>query len=390
AALEARDRAEQAQQVAEQSSRAEQEVSRVLVELFESEDPQNRDPNVSALSLVQKGIARVQEHTSLALPTRIKLLGTLGLVLRNLGEYPQSVEVLKQAASLGEGERIPEKAEVYLNLGRVYESMGDLEAASEALEKASLLASDGDVSTKTAILNVQGIVAYYRGHLSDAISFYRQAQKLSAAALGPLHLDSLIPRINVAGLEGSQGNIDFAVPEVIQILNETRHLPVFAKLVCIQTLAGFLSFHPYKKASNAAMRWALEGNRKLFGEQHKRYLRIVLVSFHAFCRYGQLQRARELLDSVDIESIPDHYRKPVQAEFRLARGSLEFHCGNYKEALERLSAVSKCSDLLSPLPLDAFGYYAMGIWSCAEEGFVAKAKEWLDQLLLDMGYEVGE
>ena len=390
AALEARDRAEQAQLVAEQSSRAEQEVSGVLVELFESEDPQNRDPNVSALSLVQKGVARVQEHTSLALPTRIKLLGTLGLVLRNLGEYPTSVEVLKQAASLGEGEWIPEKGEVYLNLGRVYESMADFERASTALDKAGELADPEDISTFTAILNLQGIVAYYRGNLSDAISFYRQAQELAEEALGPMHAASLIPRINVAGLESCQGRIEPAARDLFDILEAKNDLSLPVQVACLQTLAGVLTASCEVDVAVAAGRWALEGNRRLLGKSHKQYLRMLLINFHACCQYGRLQSAQDLLDSVDIDLIPDHLKPSVQTELRLSRGFLAFHRGQYANAVECLTSISETSELVSPLPLDRFGLQIAAAWSFAELGQIEEAEEWLGHLLLEMGDAFGE
>ncbi len=381
AALEARDRAEQAQLVAEQSSRAEQEVSRVLVELFESEDPQNRDPNVSALSLVQKGVARVQEHASLALPTRIKLLGTLGLVLRNLGEYPTSADVLKQAAGLGEGERIPEKADVFLNLGRVYESMGDFERASAALKQASALAAEsGEASTMIDILNLQGIVAYYTGSSERAIRLYREAQQLSETTHGPLHPSSWMPRLNAASIDGDQGRVAEAIEEVILILEATREHPSLVRPHALPVLAGLFWRANHLEMSLRAYYSGLESNREVYGPHHKRFLRLLFMLIQVLCGFGESSRARALIDSVDIQALPDHLRASVDVELRMSRGIEDFVAGRYSEATKWFGPLGDSPSFLSPLASSQATAIAAAAWANVEKGDHDMAERFLSDL----------
>ena len=366
-ALQAQRQAEIAQAASEEAAEAEREVSRILVELFENEDPEAANPEVSAVSLVELGVERVLARPSLAPRSRIKLLNTLGLVLRNLGEYPRAIEVLKKVSVLAESRPPKEVMEVQINLARAYESAGDLEKATDALQAALALAeAAGDEPQLAAIFNLQGVIAYYQGRPSLASDHYREAQRLYEKSFGPSSLEALTPRINAASIADQQ-DPGGAIQELLEILGSIHHEISSNSCMAMRNLGYLLVRANFRKQAAIALRRSVILAKDHYGNLHKKTLRPWLVLIHVLILLRQYDRAQSLLDAFDISPAPEHLQPALKGELGRCYGLLFFEQGHFREAIEHFRPLLKNElKLLTSHPSERIQVYALAAWAYLE------------------------
>ncbi len=111
-------------QEAERANRAaatEERVSGLLVRLFETSDPaEARGAEISAREVLERGAKRLEGELASEPSILARLLGVVGRVYQNLGDYPRSEELLHKAVGLGAG--LPElaRAELEHDLANAY------------------------------------------------------------------------------------------------------------------------------------------------------------------------------------------------------------------------------------------------------------------------------
>ena len=130
--------------------------------------------NVNAMGLMMKDRAPEAEmvlRKALALdPKNPFTLNNLGYALEKEGELEQAVRFYAQAAASGSNEK------VVIALDHDWRGRSISEIASRNADKARReLSSEGDVETKVARLNLQGVSALNRNQLSQARQYFQQA-----------------------------------------------------------------------------------------------------------------------------------------------------------------------------------------------------------------------
>ena len=370
AAVRARIEAEDARAAAEASAEAEKEVLGLLVELFASEDPEHLGQELSIRDLVQTGAERILDRPSLALATRLKLLSTLGLVLRNLGEYTAAAEVLEQAAELSDGSPSAENLEIHLNLGRVYESLMDYERAVHALDEASKLAdARGDELVSASILNMQAAVARYQALPQLALDKYRAAQGIFERHHGPWAPQTLIPKVNAVDLRAQLDGCEPAIHELLEILERIRHEHSVITLTAFNSLASMLYETGHTHASIAAWRWTLSISAELYGPRHRKYWRLLLSCAREVCELGEHELARGLVASIELDKVPEGLRSSVRARSDSIRGYLSFSEGDFDTAARLLNTwAEREENMVDLLYLDRIAFLSVSAWANLEAG----------------------
>jgi tetratricopeptide (TPR) repeat protein len=129
---------------------------------FEQGDDAQAERWLSKLSATRDGFADVHYM--------------LGLLAERRGDRDAAATALERALRLN-----PAYVEARLALVMVYEQLGDFERARELAARAPTRASNGDVTTRGKLANLQATLAdAYReaGHLREAVDAYRKALDL--------------------------------------------------------------------------------------------------------------------------------------------------------------------------------------------------------------------
>ena len=132
--------------------------------------------NVNAMGLMMKDRAPEAEmvlRKALAGSKNPFTLNNLGYALEKEGELEQAVRFYAQVAASGSNEK------VVIALDHDWRGRSISEIASRNADKARReLSSEGDVETKVARLNLQGVSALNRNQLSQARQYFQQAYHL--------------------------------------------------------------------------------------------------------------------------------------------------------------------------------------------------------------------
>jgi serine/threonine protein kinase len=159
-----------------QRARAEQ-ISSFLVELFELSDPSHsRGNEVTAREVLDIGARRVSLGLANQPETRAALLSTIGDVYRNLGLYPDSINLLREALQSQialHGPNHPQVAAVRAALGAALCDLGDLKECEKQLNAALALQIKLSGPRSVAIaatLKSQAVLAQDRGEIEHAIA----------------------------------------------------------------------------------------------------------------------------------------------------------------------------------------------------------------------------
>ena len=159
----------QAYRIAQEAERANraaataERVSGLLVGLFETSDPaESRGAEISAREVLERGAKRLEDELAGEPPILARLLGVLGRVYQNLGDYDRSEELLRKAIATGAAE-LPElaRAELEHDLANAY---------------------------------------WYLGRFAEAEPLYEGAIAVRMAALGEHHPATLLARADLASL----------------------------------------------------------------------------------------------------------------------------------------------------------------------------------------------
>ena len=170
AALAARDAAEDARREAEQ-------VTEFMVELFEVSDPSKaRGREVTAREILDRGAGRIAGELEGQPLVRARIMSTIGLVYRSLGDYDRSM---------------------------------DLEG--QALDVRREILGDGSVEVAESLDNL-GSLAYYRGRYQEAERLLERSLEIRERSLGPDHPDVATALHNLAAISSEQGDLERAEP----------------------------------------------------------------------------------------------------------------------------------------------------------------------------------
>ncbi len=176
--------------------------------------------NLAAEALLQgDDLERAQHFLALAtelVPTFEKALNNLGVVRARLGDHEGALAAYRKGLASD-----PENVPILTNLARLYQEMGELEKAAEAL---SLL--DGAQTTNPFYFVYRGELALTQGDHRQALEFMRRA----------LRLDTEVPEVHVGLAEvylalGEVDKVDHHLERALKLDATHREARELAKLV---------------------------------------------------------------------------------------------------------------------------------------------------------------
>ena len=254
-----------------------QQVSDLLLDLFESSDPgASRGDDLTVrevLDRAARNVDRLQDQPEL----QATYMATMADVYANLGRLDEAAPLLEEALRLRRqehGAQHVEVAESLRSLAGLHFARGDYERSQRLTHDAlamrrRLLGNDHpDVAESLKDL---GLLLYEQDRLEDAEPLFRESLDIGRR-LGDNGRSTTKDALNgLALLHQNRGEYEAAEPLFREALSLARtlygadHPGVF---VAINNLATLLHDRRRHEAAEALYREALEMARKLYGEQH--------------------------------------------------------------------------------------------------------------------------
>jgi non-specific serine/threonine protein kinase/serine/threonine-protein kinase len=265
----------QAQRIARQRDRAER-VSAFLVSLFEAADPdRSKGDRLTALELLDTGVARLERELSNEPEIRASLLHTIGRVYFQLGRDDTAERALEQALpfrrTLSGRERL-DLAATLNELGKIYSRKGDLARAEATyrevldIRRRVLSADHPDIAKSLANL---GTLAERRGQLAEAEAQYKQALAIFKKSANPA--DGGVTLINLGGLYWRQNKLGAALDtgrEGLDVLRRAHGVEHSLTLSAMNNYAHHLYEAGEYAQAEQLQRELLAVQRKLLGDSH--------------------------------------------------------------------------------------------------------------------------
>lgn len=339
---------------ANREAAAAQKVTDFLSELFEASDPfgvtslDERGRETSIGELVDRGVQRL-EHELVDHPeVRARLLGTLGGVYLNLGDYEASQPLLEDAVEinrrlLGEG-RIdlmthPQMVASLRDLATLQSEMGQLETSSLLFGEAMALdRQSGDQESLGTTLHDEGVLEYNQGNYEIAEQRLSESLAVRREALGEDHALVATSLHGLSMVHQAAGRYDEAealLQESVEMSRRTlneRHPRLISSL---NNLGQLKQVRGDYEGAAPLIEEALEASRQTLGTDH--HFTFSMLNNLAIMRLlqGQLEVAeplnREALE-VSIKVHGDEH--PTVATILNNLGFLLHGLGRYDEAEE--------------------------------------------------------
>lgn len=305
--------ARNAQGVAEHQQDRAEVTTDLLVDLFETSNPNvAKGEELTVRQVLEEGalqIGRLEGQPEL----RALLMHTVGRVYRNLGSYHQAFDLHHNALGVRRtllGDHHPQVAESLVAMAEAQVALGEFEAAElalrEALDMRRSLFGDDHPSVAEA-LNDLGVTLRYQRRWDEAKAALDQAVDIRIHRLGNDHADTARSLNNLAVLHWKIGQIEEAEPLLRQALDIRRRvlgedhsetLGAFYSLAVLQRMQGDL------QGSEATLRKTLTLRRKSLGDDHVD----VAASLNSLARTLVLQGSIEEALPLYAESVATYER----------------------------------------------------------------------------------
>ena len=184
-------RAERALATSEAALARSEDVTALLLEMFDAADPVIAGGDTAvAREILRRGLARVEQLDDQPL-VQAEMLHALGRIHYSLGRYERSLELFDRSLELRRAYLGPRHPDVVQSLERVawlYRGRGDLDAADSMLAEALDIAVETNGPTDTTLVPVlRGMarVATTRGLLDSAGALHRRVLAIETEAFGP-------------------------------------------------------------------------------------------------------------------------------------------------------------------------------------------------------------
>ena len=243
-----------------------QQVSRLMLELFQVSDPDDaRGRVVSAREVLDRSVSRLKSELAGQQEVRAELLDVAGQVYHKLGEYERAAPLLEEAlearrAAGGEG-----VGESLYQLGLLRLNRGDYAGAERDLRAALAARRGGHASTK----NYLALALLRQGKNEEAETLFREA--VTALRAGTAHLELAEAQTGLGFVRFARG----AYPEAERLFREAlairrRDLGNEHRLVAetLNNLASVLSRTGRDAESEPMQQEAIAIFRKVYGDQH--------------------------------------------------------------------------------------------------------------------------
>ena len=220
-----RDRALQAEALAQQEAATTRQVSDFMVALFEGADPNVAGrPDLSAAELVDKGRERIDRDLQGQLALQADMKAVLAKVYENIGRPRTAVELYEQAVALEreQSPRRPLREAAMLSRLAVVLANGSQATRAVATARESLALRQPlvapDAPEMSDSLNTLGLALAMNGAFDEALVQLQQALRIRQLRESTAPLDVAIVRHNLALVHGRAGRHELALEQYREAL----------------------------------------------------------------------------------------------------------------------------------------------------------------------------
>lgn len=254
------------------------EVVQFLEDIFMAHDPSRaRGVDITAEEILAEGASRIRSNLGNRPEIQSALMGTIGRVYYNLGEYQPSKEMLEQSLQLrlqSAGESDPTVAAVRNDLAEVLIRRAEYQRAEELLQQSlevNQLYNDG--TSPLVATNLFNLANVYlaTGKLDDAESAVRSSIAIFVQLREQYPLQLAEAKSALARILQVRGDLDQTedlLREAIAIINESQEPDHYYMAYYLQNLGVLQRSKGDLDAANATLLSAIEATKKLLGEKH--------------------------------------------------------------------------------------------------------------------------
>lgn len=299
--------AEAARDEARQEAETAEEVTAFLVGLFDVSDPFSneaaRGDTLTARSLLQRGLDRVDRELADRPAVRAALLDKIGSVYLNLGLFAPAESLLTVALEQRRalfGEEHEDVAESLHSIGWLRYEQGDYDAAEAYLREALTLfrrLHPEDRLETAAFLNDLALVLNARGKTEEAETYQREALALWQEGRSGEHPDVATGMANLAVVLVSKGDYPGAAELLRSSLTLRQRLlgPDHPDVATnLNNLAGTVLQLGDYAAAESLFWMSLAHTRRVLGEDHPHLIRDLSSVAFALHHRGRLAEAESL------------------------------------------------------------------------------------------------
>ncbi len=288
-------------QLANRGRLASEQLSELMVDLFEMPDPgEVRGNTVTAREILDRGAEQVPGELEDQPQVQALFMDTIGRVYKNLGLYDRAGELFVGAVDLRRDDEPLAQAESQNHLGEIRFLQGKFDEA-EALFRQSLelrrRALGEDRPELAESYTNLGASSFVRRDFTNAERLWSQALELRQRHLGD-HGDLAELHDNLAALREVQGRPTEAESHLRQALDlhSRHHGPThYETLRTVANLAALLHSQGNLEAAEPLYRRAREGQIQVLGADHPQVAKSSTNLAALLMRRGQLDEAETLL-----------------------------------------------------------------------------------------------
>ncbi len=254
------------------------EVIQFLEEIFMAHDPSRaRGVDVTAEEILAEGAERIQSNLGDRPEIQSALMGTIGRVYFNLGEYRPSEEMLEQALQLRKsayGESDPDVAAIQNDLAEVLIRRGEYGRATELLQKSLAVNQRRNDGTSPLVAeNLFNLADVYlaTGKLDDAESAVRSSIAIFTQVRDQFGFELAEATNALARILQVRGDLDqteVLLREAIEILSTAEGPDHPNMAFYLQNLGVLQRSKGDLQAAEETLHLAIEATRRILGDQH--------------------------------------------------------------------------------------------------------------------------
>ncbi|MEM7349403.1 MAG: serine/threonine-protein kinase [Acidobacteriota bacterium] len=295
-------------QLANRGRLASEQLSELMVDLFEMPDPgEARGNTVTAREILDRGAAKIPAELQGQPEVQALFLATIGRVYKNLGLYQRAGEVLGEAVDLRRQDAPLARAASQSHLGEIRYLQGDFDQAQTLFEESLRLRlrvlGEDHLELAESYSNL-GAISFVRREFDTAESLWTRALEIRQRHQGD-HGDVAELHDNLAALREVQGRTAEAERHLRQALDlharhhgEAHH----ETLRTVANLAALLHKSDDLSAAEPLYRRALAGQIEVLGKDHPQVARSSSNLAALLTSSGQLDEAEALLtDALKIQ-----------------------------------------------------------------------------------------
>ena len=305
--------------VARQEKQKAEQVSRLLVESFNTADPKNsRGRQITAKEILDNGARHVSFELANQPELEATMLHTIGKVHARLGHFEEARPLLERSlASRLElyGETHPETAESLHEWGVLLLSEGKADEAEREFERALDARRRLDPDRRAVTLHRLAEAKRAQGERAEAIALHEQALDMQRASLGDEHpevVDGLTRLAHSVRLHGDYQRAAALYDRSLAIqqrLYDGDH-PVTAEILL--RMSRLASRMDRLERAESLGREALDMSRRIYGDQHPTVVQCLDAVANIERKRGDFEAAEGLFrEALSLQRSllgPDHPR----------------------------------------------------------------------------------